>query len=51
MRLPRIALTLGDPDALPYRWYIRRGDEWYFTGPMAASELPGDAQARYRVLD
>ena len=43
-------LTLGDPDTLPSRWYVRRGDEWFLTEPMTVSELP-DAQARYRVLD
>jgi homoserine dehydrogenase len=43
-------LALGDPDTIPSRWYIRRGNEWSITDAMTASQLP-EAQVRYRVLD
>ena len=43
-------LTLGDPDTLPSRWYIRSGDKWSLTEETTVSELP-EAQVRYRVLD
>ncbi len=43
-------LTLGDPDAIPSRWYIRSGESWSITEPTTADQLP-PAQVRYRVLD
>jgi hypothetical protein len=43
-------LALGDPDAIPSRWYIRSGDGWSITETMTADKLP-QAQVRYRVLD
>ncbi len=43
-------LALGDPDALPSRWYIRRGESWSITEAMTADKLP-QAQVSYRVLD
>ena len=43
-------LTLGDPDTLPSRWYIRSGESWSITEAMPAGMLP-QAQVRYRVLD
>ena len=43
-------LTLGDPEAIPSRWYIRSGESWSVTEAMTADKLPA-SQVRYRVLD
>lgn len=44
------ALPLGDPDALPSRWFIRAGGAWSLTELCTASQLSA-AEVKYRVLD
>lgn len=42
-------VSLGDPDTLPARWYVRSGETWSITEVCSASEV--DAEVKYRVLD
>jgi len=43
------SLTLGNPDMVPCRWYVRTGDEWRITEPMTADRIT--AEVSYRVLE
>ena len=42
-------ISMGDPDAVPCRWYVRSGKEWRLTEPMTADKV--SAEVKYRVLD
>lgn len=42
--------ALGDPGAVPSRWYVRKGGDWRLTGPCLQAEV-ADWPVKYRVLD